>query len=141
MSTTPTVPSGGAAIVRVAPANARRASSASSSTRMRRPASRWIAAHSASRFTARRIAAVPTACTRDAPASRASAACAATTDASTVTVSSSIAPPAPSTSGTNIRRVRTSRSPAPSRSATRSLVVFEPMSMHALRKRCHHLCR
>ena len=40
-----------------------------------------------------------------------------------------------------IRRVRTSRSPAPTRSATRSLVVFEPMSMHALRKRCHHLCR
>ena len=141
MSTTPIVPSGGAAIMRVAPANASRASSASSRTRIGRPDSRWIAAQSASRLGADRIAAVATAWMRSAPASRASAACAATTEASTVTVSAPIAPVVPSTSGTKIRRARTSRSPAPPRSATSSRVVFEPMSMHALRIRCHHLRR
>ena len=141
MSTTPTVPAGGSSSVAVAPANASRASSASSSTRIGRPASRSTAAHSAARLTAWRIAAVATACTRSAPQSRATAAWAATTDASTAIVSASISPRVPGTSGTNMRRASNSRRPAPARSATSSRVVFEPISMHAPRIGCHHLRR
>ena len=91
-------------------------------------------AQSASRLAAWRIAAVATAWMRSAPHSRATRGVRGDDRGEHGDrLRADRAAVAGSTSGTNIRRARTSRSPAPSGSATSSRVVFEPMSMHALR--------